>query len=354
MGYGGRPPHPRRPRVWARRAVETLEHAAVQAPQMRGEALALWAWSEAVAGDVDAADELLRRAHGTAQSQQGDLFTHLIGHARAFSLVRRGRFEESYGPQIAAAAASQRAGRPDLSYGCWVNAACAAACAGEFERALEFIDRGLAGIADTGLATLEVHLLAARAHVLMRMGRLDEARTVSESERRLAERLQNPALQATGDHDRGLVALALGEYGHAARMLAAALAHDAPVSRPLARLAMAEALVRMGRCDEAEQQLTRAAASPNRSIANDLIGKRVCFTGELISTINGKPVTRALAHSLAERAGLAIASSVTKQLDVLVVADPCSQSGKAKKARQYGTRIIAEAVFWNMIGVAVD
>ncbi len=31
-------------------------------------------------------------------------------------------------------------------------------------------------------------------------------------------------------------------------------------------------------------------------------------------------------------------------------ADPCSQSRKVKKARQYGTRIIAEAVFRRMIG----
>jgi NAD-dependent DNA ligase len=105
---------------------------------------------------------------------------------------------------------------------------------------------------------------------------------------------------------------------------------------------------------EAEQQLEQVAKSTTLAGSSELVGKRVCFTGELISTIGGKSVTRAMAHAFAERAGLVIASSVTKQLDVLVVADPCSQSGKAKKARQYGTRIIAEAVFWKMIGVAVD
>ena len=37
-----------------------------------------------------------------------------------------------------------------------------------------------------------------------------------------------------------------------------------------------------------------------------------------------------------------------------MVADPDSLSGKAKKARQYGIRILQEAVFWKMIGVKID
>jgi DNA polymerase-3 subunit epsilon len=51
---------------------------------------------------------------------------------------------------------------------------------------------------------------------------------------------------------------------------------------------------------------------------------------------------------------LSIRDSVTKDLDLLVMADPYSQSGKAKKARQYGTRVMAEAVFWQAIGVQTD
>jgi DNA polymerase-3 subunit epsilon len=45
---------------------------------------------------------------------------------------------------------------------------------------------------------------------------------------------------------------------------------------------------------------------------------------------------------------------VTKKLDYLVMADPDSLSGKAKKARSYGTRILAESVFWNLMGVNTD
>lgn len=83
-------------------------------------------------------------------------------------------------------------------------------------------------------------------------------------------------------------------------------------------------------------------------------GRTVCFTGELQSNINGEPISRSLAQVLAERAGMVPANSVTKKLNFLVVADVDTQSGKAKKARAYGTRIIAEADFWQMVGVAVD
>jgi len=44
---------------------------------------------------------------------------------------------------------------------------------------------------------------------------------------------------------------------------------------------------------------------------------------------------------------------VTKDLDILVVADPNTLSGKARQARRLGTRIIAEQAFWHAIGVQV-
>ncbi|HEX7080550.1 MAG TPA: exonuclease domain-containing protein [Gammaproteobacteria bacterium] len=86
----------------------------------------------------------------------------------------------------------------------------------------------------------------------------------------------------------------------------------------------------------------------------DLSGKRVCFTGELQARIDGEPVTRAVAQQLAAQAGLVVANSVTKKLDLLVAADPNTLSSKGRKARQYGIRIVAEAAFWRMLGVAVE
>ena len=138
----------------------------------------------------------------------------------------------AYAPQVAAAEASLRAGRPDLSKRCWTTAACAASSIGDFEQALAFVDRGQAVLRGVGLEVLEVQLLAARAHVLVRLGRLAEAEAATEEQRALAERLQITELIATSEHDRGMVALALGRPDRAEQLLAAALEHGAPVSRP--------------------------------------------------------------------------------------------------------------------------
>ena len=95
----------------------------------------------------------------------------------------------------------------------------------------------------------------------------------------------------------------------------------------------------------------RVAAS--RATVSNLAGLRVCFTGELQSRHEGIPITRQLAEDLAAKAGMVVMDSVTKACDLLVLADPNSQSGKAKRARQYGTRVMHEAVFWKTIGVRI-
>ena len=49
----------------------------------------------------------------------------------------------------------------------------------------------------------------------------------------------------------------------------------------------------------------------------------------------------------AEAAGLVITSSVSKKTRVGVMADPLSESTKARKARELGIQVIAEQVFLN-------
>jgi DNA polymerase III subunit epsilon len=83
-------------------------------------------------------------------------------------------------------------------------------------------------------------------------------------------------------------------------------------------------------------------------------GMTVCFTGECQCSIGGIPITRQAAERLAVEKGMTVMSSVTKKLNILVVADPDSQSGKAKKARQYGVRVMHEPVFWRGLGIPVD
>jgi len=107
--------------------------------------------------------------------------------------------------------------------------------------------------------------------------------------------------------------------------------------------------------ESAKTQLATAETRTTQLPAeNELSGKTVCFTGEIQGSIGGQLITRDLAEILAEQAGLIIANSVTKKLEILVVADPNTQSGKAKKARQLGIRILSDAVFWRLINVTVD
>jgi ATP-dependent helicase Lhr and Lhr-like helicase len=87
--------------------------------------------------------------------------------------------------------------------------------------------------------------------------------------------------------------------------------------------------------------------------ATGLAGQTVCFTGALTCYHDGELMTRQKATDLATNAGLTVLPRVTKKLDLLVLADPDSMSGKAKQAREYGVRLIAETAFWEMIGVEV-
>ncbi len=86
----------------------------------------------------------------------------------------------------------------------------------------------------------------------------------------------------------------------------------------------------------------------------DVKGKSVCFTGELNCQIKDEVASRFLAEMIASEKGMVVKSDATKTLDFLVVGDPDSMSRKAKKARRYGVRIIAEPVFWQMMGIQVE
>jgi DNA-binding SARP family transcriptional activator/tetratricopeptide (TPR) repeat protein len=268
----------------ARHAVELLDGGA---SAERSEALAACAWVEGLAGDVDEADRLLAEL-GQITPENDDLRTYDVGHVRACAVMRRGRFREAYEPATAAGEAIERAGRPDLAYGCWANAASAALAAGDVEEALEFLDRGMAAVWGQGLASIEVYLLGARSFVLRTCGRLEEAHDVAEAQRLVAERLGNPGLEAMASHDRGLVALEQGSYELAVELLSDALVEGAPVSWPLTRLALAEALARGGLPDDAAEQLRAVVLEPLRpSDFPDTLVPRVARVQGLIAMARG-------------------------------------------------------------------
>jgi len=85
-----------------------------------------------------------------------------------------------------------------------------------------------------------------------------------------------------------------------------------------------------------------------------LAGKSVCFTGASVVTIRGIGLTRGDQERLAGEAGLVVKPGVSRKLDLLVLADPDSRSGKAKAADALGVRKMAEPVFWRAVGVEID
>ncbi len=106
----------------------------------------------------------------------------------------------------------------------------------------------------------------------------------------------------------------------------------------------------------ADQLISGAAETPpdHRQRPSSLTGLSVCFTGESICSRNGIPLKRSEAEQIAADAGLRVQANVTKNLDILVLADPDSLSGKARQARRLGKRLIAEPVFWRELGIAID
>jgi tetratricopeptide (TPR) repeat protein len=183
----------------------------------------------------------------------------------------------------------------------WINTACALACAGDYKQALEFADQAIAATKD--VFVLLPACLAARAHLLARLGRHAEAaRTVAE-QRAAADRLDSPTLAATAAHDAGLVALAAGRYVEAADLLGDALDSAAPgFSRPAASLARAQALVRAGDPDAAQRQLRAAVLEPTGPADQPwALVPRISTVQGLIAVTRGDPALAERRFEEAER-----------------------------------------------------
>ena len=114
------------------------------------------------------------------------------------------------------------------------------------------------------------------------------------------------------------------------------------------RLRMVEALLGERFVD----YLVASVAEANPS-ASDVLqpGARVCFTGTATSP-SGRVYDRDEMNRLATAAGLVPAANVTKtKCDLLVVAEVGTQSGKARRAREYGKPVISADEFFAWAGV---
>ena len=109
-------------------------------------------------------------------------------------------------------------------------------------------------------------------------------------------------------------------------------------------LTMVGQLLEIDDWDQLVNDAMTAGSSP-QTLRNDFTGLSVCFTGQM-------QIPRADCEKIAREKGLIIRERVTKDLDLLVVADPLTASTKAKKARSFGTRIIYEQAFFALLGDA--
>lgn len=236
-----------------------LELMPVSSPAaLRAEAVLGFAQVAAVTGDPEVGARLADAVRIVGEPDPAMAVDVLT--VRLLHLVGLGRFAE-LGPLVEETAEAIRlAHRPDQAFAGLVSAACGLAAGGDLVGALHAADLALELTADVEVLTLPC--LAARAHLLARLGRHPEALVAVTAQLALAERLDSPAFAALACNDAGLVALAAGRYAEAADLLRAALAGSAPVSRPASRLARAEALAQDRRPDEAAAELRAAVLEP--------------------------------------------------------------------------------------------
>lgn len=84
---------------------------------------------------------------------------------------------------------------------------------------------------------------------------------------------------------------------------------------------------------------TESTAIPRRQTA---VKGSICFTGAL-------SIQRSQAAKLAEAAGFEVKNTVSKGLTYLITPDPNSGSSKNEKAKKYGTTVIDEAAFMELV-----
>jgi hypothetical protein len=162
-----------------------------------------------------------------------------------------------------------------------------------------------------------------------------------------------PALSAILDTSRDVGAALLGRtpvtsldpdtaWGRAARRSIADQLHAAACRAPLTT----EVLDRLR---EAERVLGHVIVDDDVVSAHGGVdvhevlvpGARVCFTGTA-EDADGTPITRTAMERMAASAGLVPVPSVTKtRCELLVTAEPGTQSGKARKAREFGKPVLS-------------
>jgi len=244
-----------------RRALDIIDAAGVEAPELRALALAGAAWAEATAGELDAASALIEQVEQLPEAGSDPALRTELALDRATALLRAGRSAEAERAAGEAAELAHAARRADLERIARHYAAAAASARGAFEAALEHARR--AGRAAAAGARLESESLAAQAYALSRLGRHPEALAATRRLRAVAGRSGDDELDALAAFDAGCVALAAGDHAQAAELLEQALASGSGrLPRAVARLRLTEARLRAAGPEAAAEELGRLPFEP--------------------------------------------------------------------------------------------
>jgi DNA-binding SARP family transcriptional activator len=274
-------------------ALEVLDTAGISALRLRLQAQAFLALCEAMAGDPGACERVLEGIDAQCRRLPVDPIRDIRRHiARTLAHIRQGRFDEVADAGRAAAAIARSIGRLDLMYGALLNAAAGLASTGAYGEALQLLDE--IGTMPSGGAlplAIEADVQLSRAWLMSRLGRHAEAMRVAKSTQRLAQRIGGLELAATADAETGRIVLRAGHYEEAADFLERALrAETASIARPLARLQRAEALTRLGRLDDAQDEIAAAVLEPvGRADWPDMLVARMALVRGLIAAAQDNP-----------------------------------------------------------------
>ena len=88
--------------------------------------------------------------------------------------------------------------------------------------------------------------------------------------------------------------------------------------------------------------LLKVGVKIKKPVQGTMTGKSICFTGAMQ---NKRPILEKMAMD----AGADVKSSVGKGLTLLVIADPNASSSKAVAARKFGTKLISETEFLDLV-----
>lgn len=244
-----------------------------------------------MAGDPAACEQLLDSIEAQCRQLPTDPIRDIRRHiAQTLAYIRQGRLDEVGDAGRAAAAIARTIGRLDLMYGSLLNAAAGLASTGAYDEALQLLDEiGTMPSAGALPLAIEADVQLSRAWLMSRLGRHAEAIRVARSTQQLAERIGGPELAATADAETGRILLRARYYEEAAECLAQALDVDSTsIQRPLARLQRAEALTRLGRLADAQQELAATVLEPiGRADWPDTLVARMASVRGLIAAAQG-------------------------------------------------------------------